>query len=517
MTDHIANEIRKARLRFSLASLFLLLAFVGLSIVWNRSIKEELADQATSFVRKGMIATDMRSVMESLNGIQLSSFKHVTLFQPSGQRVVTLPPVFDYNLKSQSFWTILTSGTVLRDIYLDDGDREVIGRLAFAYSRFELVQYAALVWILATFALWGLVNPSIHKVQMEIQKEIKLKNAEVIEEVAKKIRHNIRSPLAVLSALFVDRAISKDDFLEQGSSAVRRLEEIVSEIDRDLRGEPKKEKAKLAIHEMTKVARAIVREKNIISKGVPISLKMNSSIGAVFSEVPSAELKATLSNLIDNSLQAFFGRGGIEVQLDADEHAIELAVVDQGKGISESVIENVFEKGFTHGKSGGTGLGLFYAKKLIEDYQGNVDINSVEGEGTIVRLHIPRKPSPRWHLDSVDLVGISDVVVCDDVPSILKAWELRLKEQSGLFNIHLCAHAEQIPELKKESAIYLLDYDMGPNRENGLSIARRLQLRERAVLVTGHFDAPEVQAACDEIGCKLLPKDEIASIGFNQL
>lgn len=103
MNKRINREIRKARFRFSLASFLLLLAFIGLSIVWNRSIKEELADQATSFVRKNMLATDMRGVIESLNGIQLSSFANVSLFHVSGQRVLTLPPVFDYRLQGESF------------------------------------------------------------------------------------------------------------------------------------------------------------------------------------------------------------------------------------------------------------------------------------------------------------------------------------------------------------------------------------------------------------------------------
>ncbi len=80
----------------------------------------------------------------------------------------------------------------------------------FSYYRFELVKYAALVWIFASIGLWLLVSPATRKVQTEIQKEIRLRNAEATEEIAKKIRHNIRSPLAVLNALFVDRTIDKE-------------------------------------------------------------------------------------------------------------------------------------------------------------------------------------------------------------------------------------------------------------------------------------------------------------------
>lgn len=383
--------------------------------------------------------------------------------------------------------------------------------MVFQYSRFELVRYAVLIWVLATMALWTFVNPSIRKVHSEIQNEIRLRNAELIEEVAKKLRHNIRSPLAVLNALFVDRVMDKDEFLEQGQRAVLRLEEIVAEIKSDFRGDAPKQKTMPALFEMTKVLKAIVDEKTLISKQIPITLKIEGSLGPVYSEIPSADLKATLSNLIDNSLQAYRGLGEVEVRLDADDFSISLSVVDSGRGIPESVLQSVFEKGFTFGKSGGTGLGLYYAKKLVEESQGNIDIASVDGQGTVITMLIPRKTTPSWHVDRISLNGVDNIVVCDDVQGILKAWEVRLRSLTGAPAAQFYSRTEDIPKLD-DDVLYLLDYDMGPKAESGLAFAQRLRSGSRAYLVTGHFDAPEIQAACAEIGCKLLPKDEIASI-----
>ena len=57
-----------------------------------------------------------------------------------------------------------------------------------------------------------------------------------------------------------------------------------------------------------------------------------------------------------------------------------------------------------------------------------------------------------------------------------------------------------------------MDYDLGDGRETGLDFARRLENCNQLVLVTGHFDVPEIQEACAALGCRLLPKDEIAQV-----
>lgn len=511
MIDRIAKEMRKVQIRFLGASFLLLVAMIFLSIIWNRSIKEELAAQATSFVRKGMISTDMRGVSESLNGIQLSSFESVTLFHQNGQRIVTLPPIFDYKEKKNSFWHSTYYDTVSTDIFLEKENSDKIGSLVFSYYRFELVRYAILTWMVAAIALWLLLNPSTRKIEAQIQKEIKVRNAEAIEEVAKKIRHNIRSPLAVLKVLFLDSRIDKEDFLEQGQSAVHRLEEIVSEIKADFQKLPRKENTPPAIYEVSKMVERIVQEKQVISKGVNISLETDPTNFPIYSELPGSDIKSTLSNLIDNSLQAMRGEGEIKVRLSADEYLISLEVSDTGKGIPAAFVQSIFDKGFTYGKEGGTGLGLYYAKKLVEDHQGNIDLESEEGVGSMIKLHFPRKATPGWHIDQLELDQVKQVVVCDDVPGIRMAWEMRFKGLQAPPQTAFYSSCEDIPQ-NQGKTLYLVDYDLGDNRLTGLDFAKRLANPTQFVLVTGNFDAPEVQEACSNLGCKLLSKDEISQI-----
>lgn len=515
-----SQEIFKTKLRFLGASCLLLAAAVELSIVWNHSIKEELAIQAASFVRKGIVSTDLRGVVEFLNGVQFSSFDTVTLYRPTGERVITLPPMLDFKEQMESAWRAFFYGTISTTVFADQERASPLAVLTFSYARFELVHYAVIVWLIATGALMSLFAQAIRKVQAEIQNESRLKNAEDIEEIAKKIRHNIRSPLAVLKALFSSSGLEQLALLEQGRSAVLRLEEIVSEIRAHGQQTPKRSR-KPAIFDISKVAHGIVAEKRLISGEVEIDLKDLTAAEVIYCEIPGAELKATLSNLIENSIQAISGKGRITVQVECDPHSVTIEVIDTGGGIPPEIQTRVFEKGFSYNKDVGSGLGLYYAKRLLEDHQGNIGIRSLgDSQGTTISLCFPRVPTPNWHVARLDFGDVNEVIVCDDQSGIIKTWQMRLQGLSTQPRCQFFSSCEAMTESLSDNdpmaRLFLIDYDLGSGRRTGLDFARGLNQRAQVVLVTGHFDDPEIQDACSEIGCKLLPKEEIATIPIDR-
>lgn len=510
MKSLVQQEIKKTRKRFAGASFLLLLAAIGLSVVWNRSIKEELAVQASHLIRKGILTTDMRGVRESLSGIQLPSFKIVTLYDPNGERVVTLPPQLEYRDTIRSFSFLFLHDSVRVPIYLDRDENEILGSLEFYYSRFGLLREAVVVWAIAAFALWVLLSGAIKKVQKEAERELKIRNAESLEEVARKVRHNIRSPLAVLKALLVDRSVEPKDFFEQCQSAISRLEEIVAEIKTDFENAPSLKVNAPPLFEVSRVVHRIVSEKRLIAGLVDLDLECG--VPALYSEIPAADLRATLSNLIDNSLQAIEGHGNVSVSLTADDFLIEIKIQDTGRGIPSEIVPKLFQKGFSYQKNGGTGLGLYFAKRLVEDFQGNIEIDSEVGRGTIITLTLPRVQTPSWHLEQLDLSAGKPVIVCDDVSAIHKTWQMRFKELNQPLETTYLLSTSNLTSEAAEEAICLFDLDLGKDAETGLQFAERMKNRENFVLVTGNYDAPEVQSACSRLGCKLLPKDEIGNL-----
>jgi len=80
--------------------------------------------------------------------------------------------------------------------------------------------------------------------------------------------------------------------------------------------------------------------------------------------------------------------GELTVQLRGVPHGVEMAIVDTGMGMSPDVLAHAQEAFYTT-KTNGSGLGLTIASQIARDHNGEVRIESREGEGTTVALRLP--------------------------------------------------------------------------------------------------------------------------------
>ncbi|MCJ7690862.1 MAG: ATP-binding protein, partial [Clostridiaceae bacterium] len=83
-----------------------------------------------------------------------------------------------------------------------------------------------------------------------------------------------------------------------------------------------------------------------------------------------------------------FENGKIYILLNSSNGALTIRISDNGPGISEDIIGNVFTRGFTT-KTGNRGLGLSIVKQIIEDAGGSINI--LQDNGTIWDIYIPMK------------------------------------------------------------------------------------------------------------------------------
>ncbi len=106
-------------------------------------------------------------------------------------------------------------------------------------------------------------------------------------------------------------------------------------------------------------------------------------------------LVQVLLNLLVNAAQAIpeGNRGENVVRVvvrSGAEGTVALEVHDTGTGMSEAVRAKIFTPFFTTKPVGiGTGLGLSIAKRLVEEMSGTIDVESVVGRGTVVRVQLP--------------------------------------------------------------------------------------------------------------------------------
>jgi signal transduction histidine kinase len=99
-------------------------------------------------------------------------------------------------------------------------------------------------------------------------------------------------------------------------------------------------------------------------------------------------VRAALTNLILNAVQAMPSGGTLTVRLSKTNGALRLEVSDTGIGMTEEQLENIFEP-FYSTKSHGLGLGMPYVKKVVEEHRGTILVESRAGGGTTIRVSLP--------------------------------------------------------------------------------------------------------------------------------
>ncbi len=112
-------------------------------------------------------------------------------------------------------------------------------------------------------------------------------------------------------------------------------------------------------------------------------------------EVPRLWLKTesvaqVLLNLILNARQATDEDDTIDISTAFDGGQVIVEIVDTGTGMSMPQLENLFQP-FKSSKKNGLGVGLFQCKRIVEDHQGTIHIESQEGRGTTVIITFPVK------------------------------------------------------------------------------------------------------------------------------
>jgi len=114
-----------------------------------------------------------------------------------------------------------------------------------------------------------------------------------------------------------------------------------------------------------------------------------------FDQVPSIqakpeEIQQVFLNIISNAVQAMEGKGKLTLSSQQDQGFIVVKIRDTGPGIPPEYISKVFDPFFTTKDQGeGTGLGLNIVHRVVEQYGGNIKIESESGEGTTFVISFP--------------------------------------------------------------------------------------------------------------------------------
>lgn len=228
--------------------------------------------------------------------------------------------------------------------------------------------------------------------------EEKLNQAEraaVIGRLTQSVAHEIRNPLNVIN-LSIDHVTTK--FAPQDETRRKQLNRILTSIKDEVArlknmvndllnyGRP----AQLSVEtiDMRKLmdeTLALVRPQ-ADEQGVEVNIEEGGSLAQVKGD--PERLKSCLSNIAINALQAMPAGGRLSARVARADGMVEVSISDTGVGISEEALGKIFEPYFST-KRTGFGLGLALTKKIIEEHQGAIDVESEVNRGTTFTVKLP--------------------------------------------------------------------------------------------------------------------------------
>ncbi|WP_134703420.1 PAS domain S-box protein [Ammoniphilus sp. YIM 78166] len=218
----------------------------------------------------------------------------------------------------------------------------------------------------------------------------KTKKLSLAGNLAAGIAHEIRNPLTSIRGFL--QFIQADCPEHTHPSFIimlnelDRINEIVSEFL--FLARPPQEK-KEEILNIAEVSQQVIQflQPQFLLKNVDVDWVGDSS--SAFVKGDANQLKQVFINILRNASDSMEEHGGkISVTLTQQEQYISIAIQDKGCGISEERLQKIGEPFYTT-KEKGTGLGMMMTFKIMEGHNGLIQIESKEGEGTLVELKLP--------------------------------------------------------------------------------------------------------------------------------
>jgi signal transduction histidine kinase len=206
-----------------------------------------------------------------------------------------------------------------------------------------------------------------------------------VGELAAGVAHEIRNPLTIIKMIFESGGELNSKDVEVITEELERMNQIVTHFLKFAKPKEPNREACDVNKNLENVL--LLLSHSVDSKRIQLSKHLEENLPII--QADTIQLQQVLFNLLMNSIEALPEEGKVEItsrSLQPDSIAIDIR--DNGSGIPKSVKDNLYVP-FTTTKPKGLGLGLSIVKRIVRVHKGKVEIESEEGQGTLVHIELP--------------------------------------------------------------------------------------------------------------------------------
>ncbi|MEI6107139.1 MAG: ATP-binding protein [Opitutae bacterium] len=215
----------------------------------------------------------------------------------------------------------------------------------------------------------------------------------LIGEMANSMIHDFRSPFTTIRLVTESLALHHPDAKTQAYAAtilrqVDRLSGTMEEVLEFSRGETRLRVKAVPLREIFQH----LQENNaafLAQAGVRLQCKSSPVVLALDAD----RFQRVLQNLVTNAVEALRGKKSRRITITARAHhdQVLITIADNGPGIPTGIRSTIFEPFVSHGKAGGTGLGLALVRSIVEAHHGKITYRTAR-TGTTFTVQLPVMP-----------------------------------------------------------------------------------------------------------------------------
>lgn len=234
----------------------------------------------------------------------------------------------------------------------------------------------------------------------DITERQKLENMQM--DFVANVSHELKTPLTTIKSYTetlltgqVDNQETEEQFLNIIDTETDRMNRLVKELLQLSRLDYKQEKWNKKESNLISLLKSAVTKVELTAKN------KNQHLNYIFDDsqkimavIDKDGIEQVLLNVLSNAIKYTQEGGRIDIDALQAGKTAQLIITDNGIGIPENELARVFERFFRVDRArsramGGTGLGLAISKQIIEEHNGNIEIESKEGKGTKVTITLP--------------------------------------------------------------------------------------------------------------------------------